>query len=1363
MENDLTKPEDGAGKTSDEEGAAISEIFDPHVVQHIYTSFSPASILTVVDDSLPYHQLGGPGLERLCYSLISARGGVPRYFGNPGQKQYAIDLIVIDGNDCNVYQCKNVTSFTWQNMGKALNLFEKQWLGHEQLPRPTKFILCCPLPLRERTINEEWTIIEREFFDRTGVRIEAWDQEYLDSQLKKHPDIVSDLFSDQAAERFCDLTDWNEDLFHPVRPGSGERTVKRYLGKKAAGQIYIDARLLEDFTQKFERHGSLLILGLPGSGKTTTGLALAESFRRGLYRIFYINMRRDLSEDTLVRGIRRRLARPTIFLIDDCHGKYDEILEGVHDRLQGLLAQQPGRAMLMYVARTAPAPVGMSGADHWDFVEWFKKEEATLELSPTLELFASITALTKPNLQALSEERLNRIFSGTGRDLFLLDQFLDTIKTPDEIDRFEPEHLFKETLIRYFGQPTVHRPGFMRLTALAQYEIAPLVSDFPYDLRGEDAKAAAQLTVVAGHPPRYFFLHSSAAELVFRALARNYSDDPDVAAARHLIEFFSGRTATDPQLPTDLSSILHNRLKLRGEQGEENLLKSRFLGDDCIHALVEASFDRLSLNTVALLLNTLKSTKASTFERYRDLVQRKIEDGTVLKTMVDGFPHQFIQLIKIEYPSWYIPLRAQFADQGLHQIVKTREIRSFLNYLAIFADQPDSILDGALDSTYDDDFNGLIERSVSSGRSIGNIHWALRNLSNTDLSLLEKVEKKIGARRFLRLIVNAGTVFELFKVIEYSSLAMVAELIGALDDVMLNTLVNKTIESRRSIGTLSLTLRELKKSHPHLLEGLERKIGAPRYIYLTANVGTIVELFGVIRSSSHSMALELINALDDVVLDTLISKTIESRRSIATLDFTLRELRQADSELLEKLEQKIGAERYLHLIANTGTVFELFKVIQHSSRPMRLALIEALDEKTVNDLIAQTITSGRSIGTLPFTLRELKLSDLSMLEKLERKIGVERWWNLILANGKVSVLARLITHMDDSFRREMVRASQQLTIADWERLFMRGNFGDLAAFIRNSKNYFPTLFTGAFVKRLSLICEKLVHAASWLALNSSTYHLSESPDSPLKDHLQAILYKRLAKTDIASLRFETFEEAAACINVLWRWAVLKRDELVQSFFNILPKEDNWHGDTGFMRAACGPLFVLACSRSSQNDDRRMLDLCNQRTVATLVAHARSPDIFFFLWNLYSLWFKCEKVMKKEASAAFVAFLDPEIRVSVNRTLNERLRSRTNQLEKVNLVSLCGFLYASGIADFSKVDKVEWLSCLPGFEELLAKTEAMKSFLTSSFFLLGLGLIFDKEKDIPKYAFSWVLSKASSYEDRTDAFGNLHKLLSTRIR
>ena len=1280
MDSDLTTSTSEIEENSDEGETTLSELSDRHLVQHLSTGFSATSALSAVDDSLPYHQLGGPGLERLCYSLISSRGSVPRYFGNPGQEQYGIDLMTTDGDNCVVYQCKNVNSFTRQNMGKALRLFEKKWLGHAQLPRPTKFVLCCPLPLRERKLNEEWTILERKFFEDTGVRIEVWDKEYLDSQLKNLPDIVADMFSDETAERFCELDDWNEDLLRPVRLGSGEPMIKRYLKKKAEGRIYLDARLTEDFTRRLERHRRLLILGLPGSGKTITGLALAESFRAGSYRLFYLNMRRDLSEDMLVKGIRRRLSRPTIFLIDDCHGKY-EILEGVQDRLQEVLARQPGRAMMVHIARTTPTPEGMARADRSDFVEEFRKAETVMEFRSTPEVFASIAALTKPDLRELSEERLNRIFTATGRDLFLLDQLIDIIKSPDEIDRLTPEHLFEGALLRYFGQPTVHRPGFMMLTALAQFEIAPAAADFPYDLRREDPRAAQQLLVEADRPVRYFFLHSSAAELVFRALAwNNRIDNHAEAAALKLIEFFSSRPATDPQLPADLSSVLRNRLKLRRDEAEEHLLKSRFLADENIFALVAGTFEHLSLNVIALLLNILKSTDAATLELYRGLVKRKIDDGTALKALAMSFPTQFVQLIKNEYPLWYASLREQFADQGLLQLVRTKELRRLLRILVTSAKR-DFISDNALDSV-SDEFGGLIGRTIASGYSIANIHQELRELKNTNVRLLEKLESKIGAQRYLHLIVSAGTIFELLMLIKYSSLSMAARLIEALDDEMLESLIAKTITTGRSIGTIHLMLRDLK---------------------------------------------------------------------------------EANIDLLEKLESKIGAQRYLHLIVSAGTIFELFRAIQDSSPSMSLKMIRALDDKTIKALIEETITSGRSIGTLPFTLRQLKIFEPDELNRLERLIGVDGWWKLILANGKINVLASLMKYMDTPFRQEMVRASLRITTAQWESLLLRGDLSDLTVFVRVGEGYSPKMFTNALIKRLSQSFEKLIGSADWSALNASVYRLSESPDSQLKHHLQTILDKRLSEVDIDSLRFDTFEEAALCIATLWQKLSSKRDKLVRSIFNILPAEINWYKDESFLRAARKLLFALAASPSQHDVEKRLLSLCNNRNVAALFAHAETLEILLYLWNLYSLWFKCERVVKKDFATSFAAFLDPEIRACVNRILNERLRSNANQLDMKYLVSLCGFLYVGGLADFSPEDKAAWLPDLPPFEELLSKSEGMKSFLVSSFFLIGLGWIFDRQRDIPGFAFSRAISKAIPYEVSTEAFKNLHRLLSKRIR
>jgi hypothetical protein len=430
---------------------------------------------------------------------------------------------------------------------------------------------------------------------------------------------------------------------------------------------------------------------------------------------------------------------------------------------------------------------------------------------------------------------------------------------------------------------------------------------------------------------------------------------------------------------------------------------------------------------------------------------------------------------------------------------------------------------------------------------------------------------------------------------------------------------------------------------------------------------------------------------------------------------------------------------------------------------MAVEIIEALDDEAVDTLVEKTITSGRSIGTLPFTLRELKLYEPSALHTLERKIGVRRWWKLILANGKINGLAPLMNYMGRPFRLEMQQASTQITTAEWQALLMRGDLGDLAIFARVGEPHSPKLFTPALIRRLSPTFEKLVHAADWSSLASCAYRLSEAPDSQLKDHLHVLLDERLAGTDIASLRFDTFEEAAVCIGALWRMVPSKRDELVQSLFNILPEEGYWYRDASFLRAACGLLFFLAVSQSHPDGDRRMLELCNNRNVVELLGRAESRDIMFYLWNLYSLWLKCEKVVKKTEGATFAAFLDPGIRDRVKRILDKRLRSQTNALEKERLVSLCGFLYASGLGNFSKEDKAAWSSGLPSFEELLAKAKGGKSFLVASFYLIGLGLIFDRERDIPKDAFAWALSNAGSYEERTDAFSNLCRLLRTRAR
>ena len=153
---------------------------------------------------LPYAQLQGPGFERLCYELLVAESHSPRFFGRSGQPDYGVDIISEAGDTRTVYQCKNFADApAWTKVRDAVSKFESDWLGNAGLPPPTAYVYCCPHPLDDRKLGEDWTQFKDEFEQRTKVDISFWDKFAFDTRLRRLPDIVAGLFSGSYAEHFC--------------------------------------------------------------------------------------------------------------------------------------------------------------------------------------------------------------------------------------------------------------------------------------------------------------------------------------------------------------------------------------------------------------------------------------------------------------------------------------------------------------------------------------------------------------------------------------------------------------------------------------------------------------------------------------------------------------------------------------------------------------------------------------------------------------------------------------------------------------------------------------------------------------------------------------------------------------------------------------------------------------------------------------------------------------------------------------------------------------------------------------------------------------------------------------------------------
>src|SRR6185369_16946369 len=124
----------------------------------------------------------------------------------------------------------------------------------------------------------------------------------------------------------------------------------------------------------------------------------------------------------------------------------------------------------------------------------------------------------------------------------------------------------------------------------------------------------------------------------------------------------------------------------------------------------------------------------------------------------------------------------------------------------------------------------------------------------------------------------------------------------------------------------------------------------------------------------------------------------------------------ADPTMLARLEGVVGAPSYLLLIVANGTLFELFRVLQYSTPGFRGAMLDQITSQLAEVLINKTVATGRSIGTLNLAMRELGDADPKMLARLERIVGAPGFLRLILANGTLLQLFKILENSTSEFR-----------------------------------------------------------------------------------------------------------------------------------------------------------------------------------------------------------------------------------------------------------------------------------------------------------------------------------------------------------
>jgi capsular polysaccharide biosynthesis protein len=669
----------------------------------------------------------------------------------------------------------------------------------------------------------------------------------------------------------------------------------------------------------------------------------------------------------------------------------------------------------------------------------------------------------------------------------------------------------------------------------------------------------------------------------------------------------------------------------------------------------------------------------------------------------------------------------------------------------------------------------LVDKTIKAERSIGALDLALRELSDRPMpegdsrTQLQALQALIGGAPMLRLIRERGTILELFKILEHTTPEFAAGLIGALNEAAVADLIDKTIKAERSIGTLSLALRELgDRPMPEgdgrtQLEALQALIGGAPMLRLIRERGTIFELFMILEYTTPEFAAALIDALDEDAVADLIDKTIKAGRSIGTLNLALRELGgrpmpDGDGRTqLQALQGLIGGAPLLRLIRERGTIFELFKILEYTTPEFSAGLIGALNAAAVADLIDKTIKAERSTGTLNYTLRELSGRFMregdgrTQLQALQELLNERGFWRLAEGAGDLNDLAYLLEDLSSEFRKRALTPDYAPDAPRWVSLMRRGNYFCLARFAKDSLRHLPPVALNAFADAARAEAPELVELSSWAEIGKGMALCESIESAPVRTTLESAALSRIERQDLASLETGGFVETASRLRLTWRYREPLRREIAAKLPELIPPRREWPRD---YRLLVGARLLLAIGAESQLEGSALdwlLETFASDLPAAIFSKADADLISAFVWNLGA----CCAVKSRDRAESISILWNAATQERVFQRLDALIKknARTDE-DKLDILALAGALvYFKPDAEVNLRQLLQKrVTGLPG---LLEAAEAL-TFVPAALATIGLSLIGPPRLAFERSRLERIIAKADEYEAQGPS---IHQLIA----
>ena len=248
-------------------------------------------------------------------------------------------------------------------------------------------------------------------------------------------------------------------------------------------------------------------------------------------------------------------------------------------------------------------------------------------------------------------------------------------------------------------------------------------------------------------------------------------------------------------------------------------------------------------------------------DRVRMLVQRTVDEGRSIGTL--GLALRELGKRPLADASHRTQLHLLEDQLGAENVLELLDAHgTVFELFKLLENSTAGFAEKILDALRPDRVRTFVQRTVDEGRSIGTLGLALRELGKRPLAdashrtQLHLLEDQLGAENVLELLDARGTVSELFRMLQNSTAGFAEKLLDALHPDRIRTLIRRTVDEGRSIGTLHLTLRELGKrlltdgSGRTQLHVLERLLSAGDWWRLITENGDLNHLAYILEDLS---------------------------------------------------------------------------------------------------------------------------------------------------------------------------------------------------------------------------------------------------------------------------------------------------------------------------------------------------------------------------------------------------------------------------------------------------------------------------------------------------------------------------------